>query len=918
MTSPTLSNVTYPPTFASSFWTYPEYRKGAVVLYSRLQEGLDENESLLALVRHRAEAEVAYADALAHPPTAPCVDTILFPAAVEPSRPGYRAYNTLSSQAIRQLPQAMGQEGEHHTRIAQQLQSLILTPFGKWAYAHADRVHASWHKIDAALLAMERQTAETAKRRTVYETRCQQADEAEDDVRFAPAPNVQSPSSRDAAKTVSESTPSQPEQPRVASMPLPSMVVSDSPESVRQSTSSVSTDEAQKLKRRETLRQQFGFKPRPEGEPAARAKEESESNHRRQESRLSSYWSLTMGKVSDSQTLAQVKAAVTGLAEPRHLRLRREAEVAEEAYRESVKLLDSLRTTAEQVLFHEYRFAQKWEMDRVTAVQRVLSAFRHAVGSGVDEQVRDFTPRAHLEQLIAAHRTGPFRPVSTVFKPYYYDDSKTVAGVSAAGFGMDLLSAAKGAALAAQASHPGSTSSAATSAMPTLPPVLHELLAALQRCYAERTRWLPPSGKATEDDIRGEKRRIWLYEVPLGTVHQLRRQLIDHYDARASSAAADVPAPDHLLDAVDAPVLAATVKLWLLELESPLVPFTLWDEVAEIYEAARVRTQAVDDGSAERVKKELVEPTLHGLALVLQRLPKLHLACLDVFVAHLYKLMKDTPTDESNEMYATKLGVSLGRYILRPSGSLPSMLYAEYPALLLKDLILHYEELLPPLVRAKAKESDMKVLNSFKTGLLRQRSMLVDERIKRSSLGGLGLPAEALQRRVTQIGTRYASTPAGRASGTVRPLSMASLSQTTPTKQKDTAPTSLVQDVSPVREAAASSRSVDTDKASDPKALPSATTQAAETPAPKLDLAVAPSATGVGRPSPGMAHAKRHSISERRKLFEAASEQADSVAPADGDPAPPIESLNRASPSLQRRPRTGPVRGPRGPRQVSR
>lgn len=901
------------------------------MLYSRLQDGLDENESLLALVRHRADAEAAYVHALSNPPTTPCVSDVLFPAAADPGRPGYRAIDTSSSNAIRQLTHDMSQkEAERHARLAQLLQSHILIPFGKWAYAHANRVHASWHKIDDALLAMERRTTETAKRRTVYETRSRQADEAEDDVRFAPTLDVQGTYARDA--------PSQPEQPRAVSMPLP---LGAPDQEATQVTDKVlepesRTEEAQKLKRRETLRQQFGFKPRQDAEPAMRIKEDGQSaTHRRQESRLSSYWNLTMGKMNDSQALAQVKAAVTGLAEPRHVRLRREAEQAETAYRESVKLLDALRTSAEEVLFHEYRLAQKWEMDRVTAVQRVLGAFQHALGSVIDVQtltpLPTLAPRAHIEQLIAAHRTGPFRPVSTVFKPYYHDDGKTVAGVSAAGFGMDLLSAAKGAALTAQASLPGSSQTGVSSAMPTLPPVLHVLLTALQRSYAERARWLPPSGKATEDEICGEKRRIWLYDVPLPTVHQLRRQLMEHYDTCVGTDAADMAAPDQLLDAVDAHVLTATVKLWLLELDSPLIPYTLWDEVAEIYEAARLRSLAVDEWTSERRTKELTEPILHGLALVLERLPKLHLACLEAFVAHLYKLMKDTPTSESDDVYTTKLGLSLGRYILRPSGSLPSTLYAEYPAVLLKDLVTHYEQLLPPLVRAKAKESDLKSLSPFKTGLTRHRSMLVDERIKRSSLGGLGLPAEALQRRVTQIGTRYASTPTARVSPHIRPLTMtgSATQDTTPTKQVGSVVRPLAEGGSPLKapeftpevKRPVESSSVDAnadDAQQDTESVqPENTLLSEESSQPDQRLA-AVAAAPTNRPSPGIVHAKRNSISERRKMFETAAETQVASPVSESDEAKLTVSPNHASPSLQRRPRTSQVRGPRGPRQASR
>ena len=41
--------------------------------------------------------------------------------------------------------------------------------------------------------------------------------------------------------------------------------------------------------------------------------------------------------------------------------------------------------------------------------------------------------------------------------------------------------------------------------------------------------------------------------------------------------------PDDALEKYDAPVLAAAVKLWLLELEPPLGHYEAWDEFRNIY-----------------------------------------------------------------------------------------------------------------------------------------------------------------------------------------------------------------------------------------------------------------------------------------------------------------------------------------------
>ena len=47
-----------------------------------------------------------------------------------------------------------------------------------------------------------------------------------------------------------------------------------------------------------------------------------------------------------------MRAAVSGLSDPRHIRLRRDAETAEQRYQAAVRALDEARCRAEEVLFH--------------------------------------------------------------------------------------------------------------------------------------------------------------------------------------------------------------------------------------------------------------------------------------------------------------------------------------------------------------------------------------------------------------------------------------------------------------------------------------------------------------------------------------------------------------------------------------
>ena len=75
------------------------------------------------------------------------------------------------------------------------------------------------------------------------------------------------------------------------------------------------------------------------------------------------------------------------------------------------------------------------------------------------------------------------------------------------------------------------------------------------------------------------KRKTWIYEVPLNAVHHLRETLNSTADGQ------DIP--EDALEKYDAPVIAAGLKLWLLELEPPLGLYEAWDEFRKIYPSSK-------------------------------------------------------------------------------------------------------------------------------------------------------------------------------------------------------------------------------------------------------------------------------------------------------------------------------------------
>jgi hypothetical protein len=113
-----------------------------------------------------------------------------------------------------------------------------------------------------------------------------------------------------------------------------------------------------------------------------------------------------------------------------------------------------------------------------------------------------------------------------------------------------------------------------------------------------------------------ERRKTWIYEVPLASIHHLREQI--------NALPLDSAIPPDLVSKYDAPVLASTLKLWALELDPPLGLWEGWDDIRKIYPSVGADASK-DRDNAEELKNALI------------RLPKVHLAVLDTIILHLKK-----------------------------------------------------------------------------------------------------------------------------------------------------------------------------------------------------------------------------------------------------------------------------------------
>lgn len=371
-------------------------------------------------------------------------------------------------------------------------------------------------------------------------------------------------------------------------------------------------------------------------------------------------------------------------------RLRREAQSAEKAYSSCVIRLDHTRLMLEQTISEYFQFLQRCELDRLRAAKAVIMGFNAALATLNPKMTKlaeeavvlneSFSPEGDVAALVERYRTGPFRPSPILFHSYRFQDTRV-------NFGIDLSKWHN----AQQVEN--------CEDFQDVPPVLTRLLNHLEKSYK----------KITSDE---ERRRTWIYEVRLKTVHGLREAMNDPYKSSIS---------DEELDALDAPLLAATVKLWLLELDPPPVHYSKYDDIKAIY-PQRVGIEAPS-----------VDTRVDVLATLLSKLPRPHLMVIDAIVSHLRNLFISTDKEsEDDKIYLTKIGLSFSRTLLRPKVENAMTLSDRFQPLFLADLIQHYEQILPVAIglRNKMLESD---IGSKKPE--RKNTRPIDLRVRRSDLG---------------------------------------------------------------------------------------------------------------------------------------------------------------------------------------
>ncbi|WEW60065.1 Rho-GTPase-activating protein 8 [Emydomyces testavorans] len=693
------------PGFADSFWS-PDYASGLGVLFTKLQQGIVENRQILAIARMRADAEQIYSTKLGD--IAPSIDRMSNGFSRDDGASVRKAYEGIRSEMI--------EATKNHQKIASNIRDLVVTPFSRWAAQHEMWILNSQEELQTRVKEHSKQAELVKKLRSQYFNKCRLVEDLEEENKLAfQSPDKETGSPKQPPPTiVLPDTEEEPEPielgdqvylpdqlQKLLTHMLGTIKIGEAKVPILGTYLNTSTGadiveyiqkhlNASSISYAERIGQDMvdnGFL-RLVGNVGSTFANSSRMNYQwrskafqitgipEKKNPLLRVSSLTSSgdENADSPTVAEILSGWNPLNNPHPNetpaeKLRREAREADERYKAAVKKLDRMRCTMEEEIIDYLRFMERCELDRLKAIKAVVLDFSGAISnvipslrSTVDQMMlyqETIQPLGDLRYLLENYRTGEFVPRVQPYENYYGSvDDQT--------FGVDLEARAR-------------------ADRKRVPIIVTSILTYLDNRYP---------------DLEGDeaRRAIWLHEVPLKAVHQLRSALNDGQ-----------PVSLELLDRYEIPVVASVLKLYLLELPDSLVS-------SQVYEIVRTIYTTTSDASEEgRVK--VLQNTLGQLRLN-------NIATLDAIITHFTRLIDLTSADDA---YITALAQNLAPCILRPRVESNLTMDERHSYRLLRDLFDHKEEIFGELKRQASS------LGSLSSGS-RPRAISSDESNRRANM----------------------------------------------------------------------------------------------------------------------------------------------------------------------------------------
>lgn len=659
------------PGFAESFWS-EDLSTGLTRLFSKLNQGIAENEEVLSLARRRAESEESHGARLQ-----------------QIARDSFRkdGFNRDDGASLRRAFESMVKEtsesAQCHIKVATNLQQMVIKPFGRWTHEHAIRVQSSDKELHHKAKEHEKHSMTVKKLRSTYFNKCRLLEDFEEENKLAfPGPDGPGTPNRAAKKTPEEIAAdlnsllddepvelgevfySAAQLKVLLESLLSTIVMKEVKLPILGTFEHVSSGSAIV----ECVQSVMGITSLGAAEGigqdmlnAGLLRYLGVGNTFANSSVLNYQWRdkalVAAGKIrAGSLTIASRALAMPYVGEyvstyvtneysnesPRQ-RLAREASQANEHYREAVKKLDILRTDAEATIMEHLQFMERCELDRLKALKAVMMDISAAISnvipgmkSSMDTMLlfqESISPVGDLKYMVESYRTGTFSPRVIIHENYY----NTVDGQT---FGVDLELRAR-------------------QDRKRVPNVVSAILSYMDEHYPQF-------------DTDETRQQVWLKQVPLQLTHELRAS-INHGKAIER----------RILSEYDPAIVAASFKLYLLELPDSVVSQSLYEPLKSIY-----LNYGADDDSEDRVS---------AISNILQQLPVCNIATLDAITIHFSRLVELT---NATDTYKVALARALGQCLVRPRMGSNLTHQDKHPQRLVLDLLDYRKEIFSSLKRA--------------------------------------------------------------------------------------------------------------------------------------------------------------------------------------------------------------------------
>jgi len=677
--------------FANSFWS-SDYAGGLGVLFGKLQQGVQENEQILTMARLRAEAEDTYGQKLGD-----------IEAVTNRIDGGFQRDDGASlKKAYDGVRTEMNEASRSHRKIASNIRELVVNPFSRWCEQHAARVQNSQDDLQGRIKAHDRQAQTVRQYRSAYYNKCRRVEDLDEEEKLAfqdpnsaPAtgsPKPAAPTSVPSIKVEEEEEEPepieigdetyQPEQVkkilihildniRLGELKVPILGTyqnvttgAEITEYIQKHLSASNVSYAERIGQdlighgflrlvgnmgstfANSSRMSYQWRPKvfqitgiPEKRPNLLNRTSTIMSNSSESSipgspvigdRVSEYlggWN-PLNNAHPNETPGE--------------KLRREAREADDRYKAAVKKLDGLRCGLEEAMIDHMKFMERCELDRLKAIKSVILDFSGAVSnvipslqSTVDNMMlfqETVQPLGDLRYMLENYRTGQFLPKVTVYENYYNNNDEQT-------FGVDIEARAR-------------------TDKKRVPLIITTILTFLDSHYP---------------DLEGDeaRRSIWVVDVPLAATHHLRNQLNT-----------GKPVALQLLEKYEVPIVAAVLKLYLLELPDSLVSSHVYEIIKTIY----TTTQQTN---SEAARIQVIQSTLGQLRLA-------NIATLDALVTHFTRLIELTSADET---YVALLANVLAPCIMRPKQETGLSMNEKYNVRLLRDLFAHKDAIFGELKR---------------------------------------------------------------------------------------------------------------------------------------------------------------------------------------------------------------------------